>query len=81
MRVHANDGLSATAKERLTKAGFQVTTDHVLQDQLVQRLKQERVDVLLVRSANKLVRKQEEAAPAGPSEIELLSEIRDALKK
>ncbi len=36
---------------------------------------------LLVRQANKLVKKPEEAPPAGPSEIELLTEIRDALKK
>ncbi|MCB2089663.1 MAG: large conductance mechanosensitive channel protein MscL [Sphingomonadaceae bacterium] len=36
---------------------------------------------LLVRYANKLTKKQEEAAPAGPSEIDLLTEIRDALKK
>ena len=36
---------------------------------------------LLVRQANKLVKKPEEAPPAGPSEIDLLTEIRDALKK
>ena len=38
---------------------------------------------LLVRQANKLMAKKEEAAPAptGPTEIELLAEIRDALKK
>jgi len=35
---------------------------------------------LLVRYANRLVKKQE-AEPAGPSEIDLLTEIRDALKK
>lgn len=37
---------------------------------------------LLVRQANKLMaKKEEEAAPSGPSEIDLLTEIRDALKK
>jgi large conductance mechanosensitive channel len=36
---------------------------------------------LLVRTANKMIKKQEEAAPAGPTEIELLTEIRDALRK
>ncbi|KPL66953.1 hypothetical protein SZ64_01910 [Erythrobacter sp. SG61-1L] len=39
---------------------------------------------LMVRTVNKVLRKQEEAAPpppAGPSEIDLLTEIRDALKK
>ncbi|MEO0033213.1 MAG: large conductance mechanosensitive channel protein MscL [Pseudomonadota bacterium] len=36
---------------------------------------------LLVRQANKLMTKPEApAAPAGPSEVELLAEIRDALK-
>ena len=35
---------------------------------------------LLVRQANKLMPKAE-AAPAGPSEVELLTEIRDLLKK
>lgn len=36
---------------------------------------------LLVRSANRLIAKKEDAVPAGPSEIDLLTEIRDALKK
>lgn len=39
---------------------------------------------LLVKAVNSLKRKQEEApapAPAGPTEIDLLTEIRDALKK
>lgn len=35
---------------------------------------------LIVRSANKVI-KPAEAAPAGPSEVDLLTEIRDALKK
>ena len=36
---------------------------------------------LMVRYVSKLTEKQEEAAPAGPTEVELLAEIRDALKK
>src|SRR6476469_7328963 len=36
---------------------------------------------LMVRSATKLMKKQETAAPAGPSEVELLTEIRDELRK
>ena len=36
---------------------------------------------LLVRAANRMIAKKEEAAPAGPSEIDLLTEIRDLLKK
>jgi large conductance mechanosensitive channel len=37
---------------------------------------------LMVRWATRLMRRREEpAAPAGPTEIELLTEIRDELKK
>jgi large conductance mechanosensitive channel len=37
---------------------------------------------LIVRQANRLLPKKEEpAAPTGPTEVELLAEIRDALKK
>jgi large conductance mechanosensitive channel len=37
---------------------------------------------LLVKYANRVLAKKEEApAPAGPTEVELLTEIRDALKK
>jgi large conductance mechanosensitive channel len=37
---------------------------------------------LMVRQANKLFKKPDEpGAPAGPSEVELLAEIRDLLKK
>ncbi len=35
---------------------------------------------LLVRQANKIIKKPEEA-PAGPSEVDLLTQIRDELKK
>jgi len=35
---------------------------------------------LMVRQANKLIAKRDEA-PAGPSEVDLLTEIRDALRK
>lgn len=36
---------------------------------------------MIVRYANKVMAKQEEEAPSGPSEIDLLTEIRDSLKK
>ena len=49
MRVHANDGVSAQAKESLVEEGFKVTTDHVPQDRLQAYLNKEKVDVLLVR--------------------------------
>ncbi len=36
---------------------------------------------MIVRYAAKVMAKQEEEAPAGPSEVDLLTEIRDSLKK
>lgn len=36
---------------------------------------------MIVRFATKAMAKKEEEAPAGPSEVDLLTEIRDALKK
>jgi large conductance mechanosensitive channel len=36
---------------------------------------------MIVKAYNKTKKKSEEAAPAGPSEIDLLKEIRDQLKK
>ncbi len=36
---------------------------------------------ILVRSLNKMKKAQAEEAPAGPSEVDLLTEIRDALAK
>lgn len=36
---------------------------------------------MLVRYVTKLTAKQEEEAPAGPTEVELLTQIRDSLKK
>jgi D-3-phosphoglycerate dehydrogenase / 2-oxoglutarate reductase len=53
MRLHANDGMSAAAKQALEQAGFSVTAHNVAQDQLVAYLNAEKVNVLLVRSATK----------------------------
>jgi len=36
---------------------------------------------LIVRTVNKVVKKEKKEAPAGPSEVMLLTEIRDLLKK
>ena len=36
---------------------------------------------LMVRWATRLMKKEEAAAPAGPTEVELLTEIRDELRK
>ena len=63
MRVHANDGLSASAKTSLTEQDFNVTTDHVPQETLVDYLNKEKVDVLLGRSATKVRRDLIDACP------------------
>ena len=54
MRIHANDGISKGAAARLKEEGFNITTDHVPQDQLAAFVNKENVDVLLVRSATKV---------------------------
>lgn len=63
MRVHANDGISAQAKNSLAEEGFNVTTDHVPQDQLIAYINQENIEVLLVRSATKVRRDLIDACP------------------
>lgn len=64
MRVHANDGISSRAKDSLKEEGFNVTTDHVPQDQLIDYINKENVEVLLVRSATKVRRDLIDACPS-----------------
>lgn len=64
MRVHANDGISAKAKNSLAEEGFTVTTDHVPQDQLIAHINNEGIEVLLVRSATKVRRELIDACPS-----------------
>lgn len=63
MRIHANDGLAATAKAALQEEGATVTTEHVPQDQLAAFLNKEKVEVLLVRSATKVKKDLIDACP------------------
>lgn len=63
MRIHANDGISAQARERLKNEGSTITTDHVPQDQLAAYLVKEGVEVLLVRSATKVRKELIDAVP------------------
>jgi D-3-phosphoglycerate dehydrogenase len=51
MKVLANDGISQTGVEALEKAGIEVITVKVAQEQLVKYINENQVDVLLVRSA------------------------------
>lgn len=63
MRVHANDGIAASAKAALQEEGFQVSTQAVPQDQLAEFIARERVEVLLVRSATKVRKDLIDACP------------------
>lgn len=54
MKVLANDGISEGGKKALEEAGFEVITTKVAQDQLENYLKEQKVDVILVRSATKV---------------------------
>lgn len=63
MRVHANDGISKDAIEELKAEGFQLTTENIPQDKLVDFLNAEKVDALLVRSATKVRKDLIDACP------------------
>ncbi|WP_298315916.1 D-2-hydroxyacid dehydrogenase [uncultured Aquimarina sp.] len=54
MKVLANDGVSQSGIEALEKAGFEVQTTTVAQDQLVDYINENEINVLLVRSATKV---------------------------
>ncbi len=54
MKVLANDGVSQSGIEVLEKAGFEVQTVTVAQDQLVNYINENEITVLLVRSATKV---------------------------
>ncbi|UZO79692.1 D-2-hydroxyacid dehydrogenase [Aquimarina sp. ERC-38] len=54
MKVLANDGVSQSGIDALEKAGFEVITTTVAQDQLVDYLNKNEINVLLVRSATKV---------------------------
>ncbi|NMH26869.1 D-2-hydroxyacid dehydrogenase [Flavobacterium silvaticum] len=54
MKVLANDGISQAGIDALEKAGYEVITTKVAQEQLVTYINNNKVDVLLVRSATKV---------------------------
>ncbi len=51
MKILANDGISLAGKNKLEQNGYQVTTDKVDQNDLVDVINKENYEVLLVRSA------------------------------
>jgi len=54
MKVLANDGVSQSGIDALEKAGFEVITTTVAQEQLANYINENTIDVLLVRSATKV---------------------------
>src|SRR3546814_1867146 len=52
IKILANDGIDATGKEMLEKAGFQVDTQNIPQEELPSRLNE--YDAVTVRSATKI---------------------------
>jgi len=51
MKILANDGISQSGVIALTEAGYEVITTHVSQEQLVSFINENKITVLLVRSA------------------------------
>ncbi|WP_299228040.1 D-2-hydroxyacid dehydrogenase [uncultured Psychroserpens sp.] len=51
MKVLANDGVSQSGIDALESAGFEVSTTTVAQEQLINYINENKIDVLLVRSA------------------------------
>ncbi|WMI67241.1 D-2-hydroxyacid dehydrogenase [Mangrovimonas sp. YM274] len=64
MKVLANDGISKSGIEALEKAGFEVNTTTVAQEQLINYINENEVDVLLVRSATKVRQELIDACPS-----------------
>ncbi|MEQ8909045.1 MAG: D-2-hydroxyacid dehydrogenase [Vicingaceae bacterium] len=54
MKVLANDGIAPSGKEALEKAGFEVVTEKVEQENLEAAINENKYEVLLVRSATKV---------------------------
>lgn len=54
MKVLANDGISQSGIDALVKGGIEVITTKVAQEQLVNYINENKIDVILVRSATKV---------------------------
>ncbi len=54
MKVLANDGISQMGVSKLESNGFEVSTENVPQEQLIEKINADNISVLLVRSATKV---------------------------
>jgi D-3-phosphoglycerate dehydrogenase / 2-oxoglutarate reductase len=64
MKVLANDGISQSGINALQDAGFEVNTTTVAQEQLTDYINENKIDVLLVRSATKVRKELIDACPS-----------------
>ncbi|GHC52039.1 D-2-hydroxyacid dehydrogenase [Ulvibacter litoralis] len=64
MKVLANDGISTSGVKALEKAGFEVITVKVAQEQLANYINEHQIDVLLVRSATTARKELIDACPS-----------------
>ncbi len=78
---HAMDGLTYATLEAAKEAGGAVIAYGSWVNTIINLLIVGFVMFMIVKAYNKMKKKEEEAAPAGPSQEDLLTEIRDLLKK
>jgi len=64
MKVLANDGIAQTGVDQLEKAGFEVITTNVAQEQLENYINKHNIDVILVRSATTVRAELIDACPS-----------------
>ncbi len=64
MKILANDGISQSGVKALEKAGFEVITTKVAQEQLTNFINEEKINVLLVRSATQVRKELIDACPS-----------------
>ena len=63
IKILANDGISKAGIDALTAKGFEVTTDKVVQEELISKINSENYEVLLVRSATTVRKDLIDACP------------------
>ncbi|HSM63220.1 MAG TPA: D-2-hydroxyacid dehydrogenase [Gillisia sp.] len=64
MKILANDGISKSGIKMLEDAGFEVITTRVAQEQLINFINEEKIAVILVRSATKVKKDIIDACPS-----------------
>ncbi len=62
-KILANDGIDKIGKELLEKAGFNVSTEKIAQEQLIDEINEKNYTVLIVRSATKVRKDIIDACP------------------